>query len=163
MKLRHLEWLVEERVANPKKAILCEILPYSPVQAERIIRHLCALAKFDLEQVNDDPARARRVRRAFGQIVDAARARQALLDLDKFERGVGKPPWRDRLRGLRHDRGQFATAIGDKDARVRSPRGAHRHRPGAPRRPALAPLPARSSCAVAKDDRASAASPRPAG
>jgi hypothetical protein len=118
MKLRHLEWLIEERVANPKKAILYEILPYSPVQADVIIQHLCAFAKLDLEQANDDPARARRVRRAFGRIVDAARARQALLDLDKIERGVAKAPWRGRLRDLRHDRHQFATAIGDRDARI---------------------------------------------
>ena len=57
------------------------------------------------------------MRQAFGFIVDAARARQALLDLWKIERRIGRPPWRDLLKELRHDRGWFAAAIGDKSAR----------------------------------------------
>ena len=56
--------------------------------------------------------------RRSGLIVDAARARQALLDLDEIERDLGKPPWRDLLQDLRHDRRRFAAAISDKSARI---------------------------------------------
>jgi hypothetical protein len=59
----------------------------------------------------------RRVRQTFGFIVEAARARQTLLDLWKIERQIGRSPWRDLLKELRHDRGWFAAAIGDKSVR----------------------------------------------
>jgi hypothetical protein len=91
-------------------------MQFLKADADRIIQHLCALAGFDLEQTRDDPARAVRVRQAFRLIVDAAGARQAQLDLDELERDLGKPPWRERLRGLRNDRRQFATAIRDRSA-----------------------------------------------
>ena len=54
---------------------------------------------------------------SFGFIVEAARARQTLLDLWKIERQIGRSPWRDLLKELRHDRGWFAAAIGDKSVR----------------------------------------------
>jgi hypothetical protein len=38
-------------------------------------------------------------------------------DLWKIERQIGGSPWRDLLKELRHDRGWFAAAIGDKSAR----------------------------------------------
>lgn len=113
MYLRHLEWLIEEPLPNPE-VTLYEILPYSREQADRIIQHLCALGGFDIGQTSDDPACAERVRQAFRLIVDAAGARQAQLDLDKLQRDLVEPSWRDRLRDLRNDRRQFATAIGDR-------------------------------------------------
>jgi hypothetical protein len=117
MNLRHLEWLTGEPVPDPE-AILYEILPYSPTQANRIIQHLFRLTDFNLAQTSNDTARAERIRQALGRVVNAACARQALLDLNKIDRDIGKPPWRDRLRDLRNDRRQFATAIGDKSART---------------------------------------------
>jgi hypothetical protein len=66
----------------------------------------------------DDPERAERVRQASGLIVDAARVQQEMLDLEQFERGIGRPPWRDLLKELRHDHGRFAAAAGDKSARI---------------------------------------------
>jgi hypothetical protein len=117
MNLDQLQWFTGEPLPDPE-AILYEIVPYSREDANRIIRHLCALAGFDLEQTRDDPARAARVQQAFRLIVDAAGARQAQLDLHAIDRGVGKPPWRGRLRDLRNDRRQFATAITDQNARA---------------------------------------------
>jgi hypothetical protein len=117
MNLRHLEWLIGEPVPDPE-AILYEILPYSPTQANRIIQHLFRLTDFNLAQTSNDTARAERIRQALRRVVNAACARQALLDLNKIDRDIGKPPWRDRLRDLRNDRRQFATAIGDKSART---------------------------------------------
>ena len=67
-------------------------------------------------QAGGDRERAGRVRQAFGLIIHAARARQALLDLEQFERGVGTPPWRELLKELRHDRRRFAAAIRDRSA-----------------------------------------------
>ena len=58
------------------------------------------------------------MRQAFGLIVDAARARQALLDLSAIESGLGKPPWRDLLKELRGNRRRFAATIRDKSARI---------------------------------------------
>ena len=113
----HLEWLIEEPVPDPD-AILYEVLPYSPHQADRIIRQLCVLAGFDIGRDYEDTARAQAVRQAFRMIVDAALERQALLDLEAIERELGKPAWRDRLRALRHDRRQFIPAIRDKSARA---------------------------------------------
>jgi hypothetical protein len=115
MKLRPLEWFIGEPLPDPE-VILHEILPYSREDADRIIQHLCALAGSDLEETSDDPARAERVRQAFGLIVNAAGARQALLDLKAIDRELDKPPWRDGLRDLRNDRRQFPAAIGDKSA-----------------------------------------------
>jgi hypothetical protein len=115
MNLRHLEWLIEQPFPDPE-LILYEILPYSREDADRIIRDLCALAGLRVEQANEDPAGAERVRQAFGLIVDAARARQEMLDLEQFERGVGTPPWRELLRELRHDRRRFAATIRDRSA-----------------------------------------------
>lgn len=112
MELRHLEWLIEEPVPNPE-LILYEILPYSREEADRIVQHLCALVDFDIGQTRDDLACAERVRQAFQLIVGAARERQALLDLDRLQRDL-KSSWRDRLRDLRNDRRQFATAISDR-------------------------------------------------
>jgi hypothetical protein len=45
-------------------------------------------------------------------------AREALLDLQAIERGVGKPPWRDLLKELRHDRGRFGAVINDRSAGI---------------------------------------------
>jgi hypothetical protein len=115
--LRHLEWLIGERVPEPEMVVY-EVRPYAPVQAERIVKHLCALAGLDVRQAGDDPQRAELVRQAFGFIVDAARARQALLDLSAIESSLGKPRWRDLLKELRHDRGRFAAEIRDKSARI---------------------------------------------
>jgi hypothetical protein len=47
-----------------------------------------------------------------------ARTWQALLDLQAIERGVGKPPWRDLLKELRHDRGRFGAVINDRSAGI---------------------------------------------
>jgi hypothetical protein len=117
MKLRHLEWLIGEPLSDPD-VILYEILPYSREDADQIIRHLCALAKFDLEQTREDPASAELVWQAFRLIADAATARQAQLDLDELDRDLGKPPWPDRLRDLHDDRRQFAAVVGDQNARA---------------------------------------------
>jgi hypothetical protein len=117
MNLRHLEWLIGEPVQDPERVVY-EVLPYAPVQAERIIEHLCVLAGLDGGQAEDDPERAERVRQAFGLIVDAARVRQEMLDLKQLEREIGRPPWRDLLKELRHDRGRFDAAIRDKSART---------------------------------------------
>jgi hypothetical protein len=57
------------------------------------------------------------VRQAFRVIVDAARARQPVLNLNTMESRIGRPPWRDLLKDVRHGRGQFAAAIGDKSVR----------------------------------------------
>jgi hypothetical protein len=117
MNLRHLQWFIDEPLPDPE-VTLYQISPYSREDAARIIRHLCALAKIDLGQMGEDPASAERIRQALGHVVNAACARQALLDLNKIDRDIGEPPWRDRLRDLRNDRRQFATAIGDKSART---------------------------------------------
>jgi hypothetical protein len=117
MRLRHLEWLIEEPVPDPE-VVVCEVLPYRSPQAERIIEQLCMLAGLEVGQADDNPAGAERVRQAFGHIVDGARARDALLDLEEIERGVGRPGWRDLLKELRHDRGRFGATIGDKSARI---------------------------------------------
>jgi hypothetical protein len=117
MDLRHLGWLIGEPVADPE-VVVYGLLPYPPVQAERIVERLCVLAGLDVAQAGDDPERAHLVRQAFGLIVVAARAQQAVLDLEQFERGLGKPPWRDLLKGLRHDRRRFAATVRDKSVRI---------------------------------------------
>jgi hypothetical protein len=117
MRLRHLEWLMQEPVPDVD-AVVYEMLPYAPAQAERIIEHLCRLAKLDVGHTGADPEGAERVRQAFGFIIDAARARQAVLDLQAIETRIGRPPWRDLLKELRHDRRRFADAIGNKSARI---------------------------------------------
>jgi len=58
------------------------------------------------------------VRQAFGFIIDAARARQALLDLQAIESSLGRSPWRDLVKALRHDRGRFGAVISDGSARI---------------------------------------------
>jgi hypothetical protein len=116
MRLRHLEWLMQEPLPGVD-AVVYEVLPYAPVQAEWIIEHLCRLAKLDVGHTGA-PEGAERVRQAFGFIIDAAGARQAALDLQEIERGIGKPPWRERLKQLRHDRSRFGATIGDKSARI---------------------------------------------
>jgi hypothetical protein len=68
MNLRHVAWLIGERVPNPEMVVY-EALPYLPAQADRIIRHLCMLAGLDVGQAGDDPERAQRVAQAFGLIV----------------------------------------------------------------------------------------------
>jgi hypothetical protein len=115
MNLCHLEWLIGEPVPDPEMVVY-EVLPYAPAQADRIIEHLCLIAGLDARLAGDDPECAQRVWQAFGLIVDAARLRQEMLDLEQFERGIGRPPWRDLLKELRHDRRRFAAAIGDKSA-----------------------------------------------
>jgi hypothetical protein len=115
MNLRHLEWLIGEVVPD-QELILYELLPYTAMDADRIIRHLSALAGLDVAQANDDPERAQRVRQAFGFIVGAARVREALLKADRFDREIGRPAWRARLTELRHDRGRFVAVIGDRSA-----------------------------------------------
>ena len=117
MNLHHLEWLIGEPVSDPEMVVY-EVRPYTPAQADRIVEHLCVLARFHVAQADDDPMRAERVRQAFGLIVGAARARQALLDLSAIETRLGKPPWRDLLQELRHDRSRFDDAIRDKAARI---------------------------------------------
>jgi hypothetical protein len=117
MKLRHLEWFIEEPVSTPD-AIFYEILPYSPTQANRILQHLFALAKIDLRRIERDRPGAERVREAFRMIHNAAGARQAHLDLVAIERDLGRPPWRDLLRDLRNGRRRFATVIRDRSARA---------------------------------------------
>jgi hypothetical protein len=117
MDLPHIEWLIQEPVPDPE-IVVYEVLPYAPAQAEPIVERLCGLAGLDVGQADQDPAGAERVRRAFGLIVEAARARRALLELHGIESGLGKPPWRDLLNELRHDRGRFAAVIGDKSARI---------------------------------------------
>jgi hypothetical protein len=113
--LHHLEWLLGEPVPDPAMVVY-EVRPYAPAQADRIIERLCMLAKFKIDQADDDPAGADRVRRAFGHIVDGARTREALLDLQAIEREIGRPPWRDLLKELRHDRSQFTATIRDRSA-----------------------------------------------
>ena len=117
MNLRHLEWLVGEPVPDPEMVVY-EVLPYAPAQADRVIEQLCGLAGLDVGQAKDDSAGAERVRQAFGLIVHAARARQALLELNAIDNGLGKALWRDLLKELRHDRGRFAATIRDKSARI---------------------------------------------
>jgi hypothetical protein len=117
MCLRHLEWLIGESVQDAN-AIFYEMLPYAPAQAERIIEQLCGLTGLEVAHASDDPVCAERVRQAFGFIVGAAGARQALLDLQEIEQEIGRSPWRDLLKELRHDRRQFAATIRDKSART---------------------------------------------
>lgn len=117
MTLRHIKWFIGEPILDPE-VILYEILPYSPTQADQIIQSLCALRTPDLGQTGNDPARAQKIREAFRCIVDAARERQALLDLDQIERRIGKSPWRDRLLDVRNGREQFGSALGDKSVRT---------------------------------------------
>jgi hypothetical protein len=114
--MRHIEWLIGERVSDPA-VVAYDALPYAAADADRIIAHLCGLAGLDVLQAGDDPECAQRVRRAFGLIMDAARLRQEMLDLEQFERGMGRPPWRDLLKELRHDRRRFGAVISDKSAR----------------------------------------------
>jgi hypothetical protein len=116
MNLHHLEWLIGEGVPDPEM-VLYEVLPDTPVQAERIIERCVGLPSWMSGRPERIPS-AERVRQAFGHIINDARARDALLDLQAIERGVGKPPWRDLLKELRHDRGRFAAAIRDKSARI---------------------------------------------
>jgi hypothetical protein len=116
MGLRYLEWLLGEPVPD-REMVVYEVLPYTAVQAERIIEHLCGLAGLKVGQT-DDPALAERVRQAFGLIVEAARARQEMLDLQAIESGLGEPPWRGMLKSLRHDRRRFGATIGDNSART---------------------------------------------
>jgi hypothetical protein len=59
--------------------------PYAPAEMERIIEQLCVLAGLDVGRAGDDPERAERMRQAFGYIVEAARARQALFDPHTIE------------------------------------------------------------------------------
>lgn len=80
MNLHRLEWLIGELVPDPEMVVY-GVLPYMAVDAERLIERLCGLAVLDVGQAGDDPARAERVRQTFGFIVEAARARQTLLDL----------------------------------------------------------------------------------
>jgi hypothetical protein len=117
MRLRHLEWLMQEPLPDVD-AVVYEVLPYAPVQAERIIEHLCRLAKLDVGHTGAGPEGAERVRQAFGHIVDGACAREALLDLEEIEREIGRAPWRERLKDLRHDRRRFVAAIRDRSARI---------------------------------------------
>jgi hypothetical protein len=117
MNLCHLEWLIGKPVPDPEMVVY-EVLPYAPAQADRIIEHLCLTAGLDARLAGDGPECAQRVLQAFGLIVDAARLRQEMLDLEQFERGMGRSPWRNLLKELRHDRRRFAAAIGDKSARV---------------------------------------------
>jgi hypothetical protein len=117
MKLCHLEWLIGEPVPDPEMVVY-EVLPYAPAQADRIIEHLCLIAGLDVGQAGDDPARAERLRQAFQVIVDAAGAREAMLDLQAIEGQIGTRLWRDLLQELRHDRRRFAAAIRDKSARI---------------------------------------------
>jgi hypothetical protein len=72
--------------------VVYEILPYAPAQADRIIEQLCVLAGLEVGQAGEDPASAKRVRQAFGLIVDAARARRALLELHAIDSRLGKAP-----------------------------------------------------------------------
>jgi hypothetical protein len=58
------------------------------------------------------------VRAALQSIIEAARARQALLDLQAIEREIGRSPWRELLEELRHDRRRFAATMGDRSARI---------------------------------------------
>jgi hypothetical protein len=115
--LPHLEWLIGEPVPDPEMVVY-EVRPYAPVQADRIIDRLCALAGLDVAQARNDPERAERVRQAFGHIVDGACAREALLDLEEIEREIGRPPWRDLLKEVRRDRRRFAAAISDRSVRI---------------------------------------------
>ena len=117
MHLHHLEWLIGKPVPDPEMVVY-EVLPYAPAQADRIIEHLCLIAGLDARLAGDDPECAQRVLQAFGLIVDAARLRQEMLDLEQFERGMGRSPWRDLLQELRHDRGRFVAAVNDKSARI---------------------------------------------
>jgi hypothetical protein len=63
--LHHLEWLIGELVPDAEMVVY-EVLPGAPVQRDRIIERLCGLAGLDVGQAADDPARAERVRQAFG-------------------------------------------------------------------------------------------------
>jgi hypothetical protein len=117
MRLRHLEWLIGEPVPDPD-LVFYEVLPYMAPQADRIIEHLCGLAGFNIGQANVNPEGAERVRAALQSIIEAARARQALLDLQAIEREIGRSPWRELLEELRHDRRRFAATMGDRSARI---------------------------------------------
>jgi hypothetical protein len=97
VQLRHLEWLIERQIHDPE-LILYEVVPYTAVDTDRVIAQLCVLGGLDVGQAGIDPERAARVRQAFSSIVDGARARQALLDLEEIERGVGRSRWRDLLK-----------------------------------------------------------------
>jgi hypothetical protein len=41
-----------------------------------------------------------------------------LLDTNTIEREIGRSPWRDLLKELRHDRGRFDATVGDRSARI---------------------------------------------
>ena len=86
--MRYIEWLIR-RGPDPEM-VLYEVLPYAPAQADRIIAHLCAVA--DGGRGGRGGPAWRTGRQAFGFIVDAARTRQALLDLNTIERGIGRSP-----------------------------------------------------------------------
>jgi hypothetical protein len=94
MQQRPLEWLIGEPVPDLEMVVYA-VLPYVAVDADRIIAQLCGLAGLDVSQADCNPVRAERVRQAFGLIVDGARARQALLEVQAIESRLGKPPWRD--------------------------------------------------------------------
>ena len=58
------------------KMVAFGVLPYTAVDADRIIEQLWLLAGLEVGQADEDLAGAERLRQAFGFIVEAARARQ---------------------------------------------------------------------------------------
>ena len=57
--------------------IVYGVLPYTAVDADRVIEQLWVLAGLEVRQADEDLVGAERVRQTFGFIVEAARARHA--------------------------------------------------------------------------------------
>ena len=106
MNLHHLEWLIGELVPD-SEMVVYGVLPYTAVDADRVIEQLWVLAGLEVGQADEDLAGAERVRQAFGS---------SSRPLARGSR-IGRPLRRDLLKDLRHNRGQFTAAIGDKSVR----------------------------------------------
>jgi hypothetical protein len=57
MNLRHLEWLIGELVPDPEMVVY-GVLPYTAVDADRVIEQLWVLAGLEVGQVDEDLAGA---------------------------------------------------------------------------------------------------------
>ena len=63
MNLRHLEWLIGELVPDPEMVVY-GVLPYTAVDADRVIEQLWVLAGLEVGQADEDLARAERALRS---------------------------------------------------------------------------------------------------
>ncbi len=114
---RHLEWFAGESIPEPE-AIFYEVLPFSSVWADIILRQLLDLVDLDNTQINIELELAQQVREAFHLILDAARTAKAAVEHSAIERDIKDTtmPWRDRLRNL--NPGRLNELSSDKSARI---------------------------------------------